>query len=251
MVCSTASVWPVRAVPGTGNKSTNCSKVLVNCPLCEPSKSWDVWSSNPWRWSGSVNGSHDDHEGRSMTGWMAETCASMPISENGSTITVSWPKLETRTGILQPDGSTSVRPTTKPVFSANTVWHSKRPLDGIDRPPTIRVVQWSTASEYGRIKQWPTVKTRPDKAASLRCNCSDTPPSVNSSPFFMSKVCGSTEPKVSVPIIASVLKSHTRMGNSVWSPKNDTTQDEHPNMSIDEPLAPLNFLGAPARTKVW
>ena len=74
----------------------------------------------------------------------------------------------------------------------------------------------------------------------------------------MSKVCGSTEPKVSVPIIASALKSHTRMGNSVWSPKNDTTQDEHPNMSIDEPLVPRNFLGvacsaptgSPALTKV-
>ena len=32
------------------------------------------------------------------------------------------------------------------------------------------------------------------------------------------------------------------MGHSVWSPKNDTTKDEHPNMSIDEPLAPRNFL---------
>ena len=102
----------------------------------------------------------------------------------------------------------SVRPTTRPVFSANTVRPSKRPLDGMDRPPTVRVVQWSTASEYGGIEQCPTVNTRPDKAASIRCSCNDTPPSVNSNPFFMSKVCGSTEPKVSVPIIASVLKSH-------------------------------------------
>ena len=69
-----------------------------------------------------------------------------------------------------------------------------------------------------------TVKTRTDNAASLGCSWSDTPPSVNSNPFFMSKVCGNIDPNVSVPIIASVLKSHTRTGNSVLSPKNYTTQ---------------------------
>ena len=50
------------------------------------------------------------------------------------------------------------------------------------------------------------------------------------------------DPKVSVPIIASVLRSHTRIGNSVRSPKNETTQDDHPKMSICEPLAPSSFL---------
>ena len=57
-----------------------------------------------------------------------------------------------------------------------------------------RVVQCSTASEHGRIEQCPTVNTRPDNAASRRCSCSDTPPSVNSSPFFISRVCGSIHP---------------------------------------------------------
>ena len=74
----------------------------------------------------------------------------------------------------------------------------------------------------------------------------------------MSSVCGNIDPKVSVPIIASVLKSHTRIGNSVLSPKNDTTQDEQPDMSICEPLAPRSLLtvgcksptGAPASLNV-
>ena len=30
---------PVNAEPGTGNKSTNCSNVFANWPLCESSKS--------------------------------------------------------------------------------------------------------------------------------------------------------------------------------------------------------------------
>ena len=94
----------------------------------------------------------------------------MPTSEKGSTITVSWLKLDTSTGTLHPDGSTSVRPTTKPVFSAKTVRPSSRPLDGSDRPPTVRVVQCSTASEHGGIEQCPTVKTWPDNAASRRCS---------------------------------------------------------------------------------
>ena len=72
---------------------------------------------------------------------------------------------------------------------------------------------------------------------------SDTPPSVNSKPFLMSSVCGKMDPKVSVPIIASVLKSHTRIGNSVLSPKNGTMQDEHPKMLICEPFAPPYMKG--------
>ena len=66
---------------------------------------------------------------------------------------------------------------------------------------------------------------------------SDTPPSVNSKLLFMSSVCGNIDHKVSVPIIASVLKSHTTIGNSVLSPKNDTMQEEQPEMSICDPLA--------------
>ena len=61
---------------------------------------------------------------------------------------------------------------------------------------------------------------------------------MNSNPCLISSVCGNTDPKISVPMIASVLKSHTRMGNSVCSPKNETTQSEHPEMSIRDPLAP-------------
>ena len=76
------------------------------------------------------------------------------------------------------------------------------------------------------------VNTRPDKAAALRCNWRDIPPSVNCNPCLMSSVCGNIDPKISVPMIASVLKSHTRMGNSVCSPKNETTQNEHPMMPI-------------------
>ena len=183
----------------------------------------------------------------------------MPTSEKGSTITVSWLKLDTSTGTLHPDGSTNVRPTTKPVFSANTVSPSSRPLDENDRPPTVRVVQCSTASEHGGIEQCPTVNTRPDSAALRRCSCSDTPPSVNSSPFFISRVCGSIHPNVSVPMMASVLRSHTKTGNSVRRPKNDTMQDEHPEIVIGDPLAPRSFLsvghntptGAPAFSSVW
>ena len=166
----------------------------------------------------------------------------MPTSEKGSTITVYWLKLDTSTGTLHPDGSTSVRPTTKPVFSANTVRPYNRPLDENNRPPTVRVVQCSTTSEHGGIEQCPTVNTRPDNAASRRCSCSETPPSVNSSPFFISRVCGSIDPNV-----------------SVRSPKNYTMQDEHPKISIGEPLAPRSLLsvgrntptGAPALSIVW
>ena len=240
----------------------------------------------------------------------------MPISEKGSTMTVSCPKFDTNTGTFHPDGSTSVRPTTKPVFSENKVRPSSRPLGGNDRPPTVCVrtlnsviatvsqdtarihqayqqlcadnivrdkaiadltamvreygtppattqpygppTQCRTASECGGIEQCPTVNTRPDSAASLRCSWSNTPPSVNSNPFLMSNVCGRIDPRVSVPIMASLLKSHTRIGNSVLSPKNETTQDEHPEMLICEPFAPRNFLtvgrrsptGAPATTRV-
>ena len=91
------------------------------------------------------------------------------------------------------------------------------------------------------------------------CSCSDTPPSVNSSPFFISRVCGSIDPNVSVPMMASVLRSHTKTGNSDRRPKNDTMQDEHPEIVIGDPLAPRSLLsvgrntptGAPALSSVW
>ena len=54
-----------------------------------------------------------------------------------------------------------------------------------------------------------------DRAVSILCNCSETPPSVNSRPLLISRVRGNTDRKVSVPIMASVLRSHIRMGNSV------------------------------------
>ena len=214
MVCSTASVWPVRAEPGTGNRSTNSSNVLASWPLCESLK-----SSNPRKCSGNIEGSHEGRDVWLITGRIADTWAIMPISENGSTMTVSWPKFDTNTGTFYSEGSTNVRPTTKPVFSEKTV---SSPLDGKDRPPTVRVVQWRTASEYGGIEQCPTVKTRPDNAVSLRCSWRDTPPSVNSRPCLISSVWGNMDSRVSVPIIASVLRSHTRIGNSVRSPKNET-----------------------------
>ena len=77
----------------------------------------------------------------------------------------------------------------------------------------------------------------------------------------MSRVCGSTDPNTSVPIIASVptTKSQTSMGNSVSNPMNDTTHWENPDTPIPVPLASRNVLevhpnvptGAPAQTKVW
>ena len=59
MVCSTASVWPVRAEPGTGNRSTNCSNVFASWPLCESFRSLDVRYSSPRQCSGNIEGSHD------------------------------------------------------------------------------------------------------------------------------------------------------------------------------------------------
>ena len=78
-----------------------------------------------------------------------------------------------------------------------------------------------------------TVNTRPDKAASLRCSWRDTPPSVNSNPCLMSSVCGNTDPKISVPMIASVLKSHTRMGNSVCSPTQERDHTERAPQDVN------------------
>ena len=103
-----------------------------------------------------------------LTYCIADICATMPTSENGSTITVSWMKLDTRTGTFHLEWSTRVLPT----FSANNVSPSNNPLEDMGRPPTVCMVQWSTASEYGGIEQWPTVKTRPDRAVSILCNLS-------------------------------------------------------------------------------
>ena len=102
------------------------------------------------------------------------------------------------------DGSTSVLPTIKPVFSANRVNPSNNPLGGIRRPPVVLTEQCSISSEYGGTEQWPTVDTRPDRAESCRCNWREAHPSVKRRPFLMSKVWGSTEPKTSVPIMASL-----------------------------------------------
>ena len=74
----------------------------------------------------------------------------------------------------------------RPVSSANSVSPSSRPLDGSARPPVVRTEQCRTASEYGGIDEWPTVNTRPDRAESRRCSCSDAPPCVNNNPFLMS-----------------------------------------------------------------
>ena len=89
----------------------------------------------------------------------------------------------------------------------------------------------------------------------------ETPLSINSRPFLISRVCGNSEPNTSVPIMAyvHVARSHTRMRISVCSPMNDTTQWEHPDTPILVPFAPRNVLevhpnaptGAPARTSVW
>ena len=148
---------------------------------------------------------------------------------------VSWLKYYTRTGIFHFDGSTSVLPTIRLVLSGNIASPSNRPLDGIARPPAVRTEQCSTASEYGGIEEWPTVKTRPDRAQSRRCNWSEAPPFVNKRPFLMSSVCGSTEPNTSVPMIASVPVARLQiiMGNSVCNPMNDTTQLQHPSRYSD------------------
>ena len=89
--------------------------------------------------------------------------------------------------------------------------------------------------------------------AAGKCN---EAPSVNSRPFLMSRVWGSTDPNTSVPMIASVTeaRSQTSMGNSVSNPMNNTTQLEHPDTQIPVPLAPHNVFevhpnvptGAPA-----
>ena len=72
----------------------------------------------------------------------------------------------------------------------------------------------------------------------------------------MSKVCGSTEPRTSVPMMASVpvARSQTRTGNSTCNPKKETTQGEHPDTPIRVPFAlrsvlavgPRIFSGVPA-----
>ena len=92
----------------------------------------------------------------------------IPTSVKGFTMTVSWLKFDTRTGTFHPEGSTNVIPTMRPVSSANRVNPSSRPLDGRARPPVVRTEQCKTASEYGGMDEWPTVKTLPDRAESFR-----------------------------------------------------------------------------------
>ena len=160
---------------------------------------------------------------RSIVSWIADTWAIMPIYEKGSTMTVSCPKFDTNTGTFHPDGSTSVRPTTKPVFSENTVRPSSRPLGGNDRPPTVRVVQCRTASECGGIEQCPTLNTRPDSAASLWCSWSDTPSSVNSNPFLMSNVCGIIDTRVSVQKNRKFGPQSQEWNYTRWASRNTVT----------------------------
>ena len=105
------------------------------------------------------------------------------------------------------------------------------------------------------------MKTRPERAESRRCSWSEAPPLANNKPFLMSRVCGSTEPNTSVPIIASVPVARLQilMGNSVCRPINDTTQQEHPDTSMPVPFALRSVLavycgvprGAPACIRVW
>ena len=88
----------------------------------------------------------------------------------------------------------------------------------------------------------------------------EAPPFANNKPCFMSRVCGSTDPNTSVPIIASVpvARLQIMMGNSVCKPINDTVQHEHPNTSMPVPFALRSVLavywrvpsGAPACTRV-
>ena len=58
MVCSTASVCPVRAEPGMGKRSTNSIKELASWLFCRSSRSPYVRSNNPRKWSGKAEGSH-------------------------------------------------------------------------------------------------------------------------------------------------------------------------------------------------
>ena len=83
------------------------------------------------------------------------------------------------------------------------------------------------------------MKTRPERAESRRCSCSEAPPFANNRPFLMSRVCGSTYTNTSVPIIASVpvARLQTMMGNSVCNPMNDTTQRKHPDTLMPVPFA--------------
>ena len=55
MVCSAASVCPVRAEPGMGKRSTNSNNVLASWLFCKLSRSLDVRSSSPCKCSGKVN----------------------------------------------------------------------------------------------------------------------------------------------------------------------------------------------------
>ena len=144
----------------------------------------------------------------------------------------------------------------RPVFSAKTVRLSKSPLeDHLGYDYLIRdhlgydyltrdhlgydyltrdhlgvpqqYVQYNAIQPPSKEEQSSVqLKTRPESASFLRCNCNDAPPSVNRRPFFMSRVCGRANPNMSVPIIASVpeASSQTSMGNSVSNPMNDTTQ---------------------------
>ena len=110
--CFTASVWPVGIDPGTGNKSEYWSRTLANWRCCVPSKSRDIWSNRSCRCVGSKSLLHEGRHSGYVTDCMADICATMPTSENGSTITVSWLKFDTRTGTLHLDGFTRVLPKT-------------------------------------------------------------------------------------------------------------------------------------------
>ena len=81
IVCSTASVCPVKAEPGTGNRSANSRSVRAIRLRCGSSRSADVRSNSSGRWSGKLTHSSGDPDGRSITGWIAVTWPIIPISE--------------------------------------------------------------------------------------------------------------------------------------------------------------------------
>ena len=135
-----ASVCPVSVKPCTGNKSEYWSKTFTNWCCCVPSKSREVWSSKSCRCVGSEALLHETRHWGSATDYKADICATMPTSENGSTITVSWLKLDTR-----------------PVFSANNVSPSNNPLEDMGRPPVIH--QWTGPCRCYRKRILPRDRT--------------------------------------------------------------------------------------------
>ena len=116
------------------NKSEYWSDTLANWRCCVPSKSRDVWSSKSCRCVGSGLLLYELRHWGFVIDCMADICATMPTSENGLTITVSWLKLDTRTRTFHLEGSTRVLPTPRPVFSVNNVSHSNNPLEDMGRP---------------------------------------------------------------------------------------------------------------------